>query len=69
MRSPTFQITQITLDFSDVEQTVSDQYQQELTAELIGSFWEAEDGDDLIEEITAATGWCVRSIDYRHVLA
>jgi len=69
MRNPTFQITEICLDFSDSEEPVSDQFQQQLTDDLIGSFWEAEDGDDLIEEITAGTGWCVRSIDYRQVLA
>ncbi len=26
--------------------------------------WEADDEDDLIEEITAAAGWCIKSIDY-----
>ena len=26
--------------------------------------WEAENEDDLIEEITAAAGWCIKSIDY-----
>ena len=26
--------------------------------------WEADNEDDLIEEITAAAGWCIRSIDY-----
>ena len=26
--------------------------------------WEAEDEDDLIEEITSASGWCIRKIDY-----
>ena len=26
--------------------------------------WEAEDEDDLIEEITANAGWCIKSIDY-----
>ena len=26
--------------------------------------WEADDEDDLIEEITAATSWCIKSIDY-----
>ena len=25
---------------------------------------EADDEDDLIEEITAASGWCIKSIDY-----
>ena len=26
--------------------------------------WEADDEDDLIEEITANAGWCINSIDY-----
>ena len=26
--------------------------------------WEADDEDDLIEEITAAAGYCIKSIDY-----
>ena len=26
--------------------------------------WEADDEDDLIEEITTAAGWCIKSIDY-----
>ncbi len=26
--------------------------------------WEAEDEDDLIEEVTTASGWCIKSIDY-----
>ena len=27
--------------------------------------WEATDPDDLIEEVTANAGWCIKSIDYR----
>ena len=26
--------------------------------------WDADDEDDLIEEITTASGWCIKSIDY-----
>ena len=26
--------------------------------------WDADDEDDLIEEVTAAAGWCIKSIDY-----
>ena len=33
------------------------------------SFWEADDEEDLVEEITCATGWCIKSIDYRHILS
>ena len=27
--------------------------------------WEAVDEDDLLEEITAMFGWCIKSIDYQ----
>ena len=39
----------------------------ELQIELEGltvGVWEADDEDDLIEEITTAAGWCIKSIDY-----
>ena len=38
-------------------------------ADYVGTFWEADDGDDLVEEITSAAGYCIKSIDYRHVLS
>jgi hypothetical protein len=42
--------------------------QQEIIQSTIGSVWIADDEDDLIEEITCATGWCINSIDYHIVL-
>jgi len=64
-----FQITDIEFDTSDsvYESTVEDI--QDLYDDYIGTFWEAEDGDDLVEEITAASGYCIKSIDYRAILA
>ena len=41
--------------------------QIELTKSTLG-VWEADSEDDLIEEITAASGWCIKSIDYDHQL-
>ena len=70
-----FQVTDIEFDFTlhsdiwDLEGAqLADFQQQEVYEEIIGSFWEADDADDLIEEITCASGWCIKSIDYRHVL-
>ena len=40
-----------------------DELQIELEDQTVG-VWEAEDEDDLIEEITTASGWCIKSIDY-----
>ena len=59
-----FEITDIEFDFDD-EMTVDDR--QEVFDEVVGNIWEADDEDDLTDEITTATGWCIKSIDYRHV--
>ena len=40
-----------------------DELQIELEDQTVG-VWEAEDEDDLIEEITTASGWCIKTIDY-----
>ena len=40
-----------------------DELQIELEDSTVG-VWEADDEDDLIEEITTASGWCIKSIDY-----
>ena len=67
-----FQVTSIEFDCSldDWDYTESDRIctEEKLNEEYIGTIWEADDGDDLIEEITAATGWCIKSIDYRIIL-
>ena len=65
-----FQVTQIDFDFSDAmsDDCITNQYKQSLIDETTEGIWEAVDEDDLIEEITSATGWCINSIDYRHIL-
>ena len=62
-----FQVLYIEFDF-DNEEELSAFDRDSITAECIGTVWEACDEDDLVEEITSATGWCIKSIDYRHVL-
>ena len=63
-----FQVTQIEFDFDDAQEYIPEEDKQEVYNDVIGAVWEACDEDDLIEEITCATGWCINSIDYRHVL-
>ena len=65
-----FQVTQIEFDFSDdiSDNPLTDDYKYDLIDETMSTMWEASDEDDLIEEITSASGWCIKSIDYRHVL-
>lgn len=70
-----YQITEIKFDCTVDEDTdywsLSDQIctEEKLAEEYIGTVWEAEDGDDLVDEVSTASGWCILSIDYRHVLS
>jgi hypothetical protein len=67
-----FQVTQIEFDFTDdsgEDLELSVQEELEITDETIGQIWDADDADDLVEEITCATGWCIKSIDYRIILS
>ena len=64
-----FQVTEIEFDFTDSQGTISEDEQKRFVDATVGQIWEADDGDDLVEEITAATEWCINSIKYHHVLA
>ena len=64
-----FLVTECEFDLNDdYEMSKDDRFSKnELQIELEGltvGVWEADDGDDLIEEITTASGWCIKSIDY-----
>ena len=50
-------------DLSKDDRLNLDELQIELEDQTVG-VWEADDEDDLIEEITTASGWCIKSIDY-----
>ena len=64
-----FQVTDIAFDFDySFDEPITDEYKEELLDGVFGTIWEADDEDDLVEEITCATGWCIKSIDYRHIL-
>ena len=56
-----FLVTEIEFDF-DYEQTAEDE-RIEITNDHLG-VWEADDEDDLVEEITANAGWCIKSLNY-----
>ena len=56
-----YNVTYVEFDF-DYEQTYEDE-RIEITNDHLG-VWEAEDEDDLIEEVTTASGWCIKKIDY-----
>ena len=61
-----FNVTEVEFDFDDdyaEESKLTFDEEIELRDLALG-VWEADDEDDLIEEITAASGWCIKSIDY-----
>ena len=64
----TFLVTDIEFDFTDAfDGEPSEQHKKEIYDDVLGE-WEAHDEEDLIDEISACTGWCINSIDFRHVL-
>ena len=66
-------ITDIKFDCSldDDDWTPKDQEETEesLPLSYIGSIWDASDGDDLLEELTCASGWCIKRLDYKYILS
>ena len=64
-----FQVTYIEFDFGDDLYPMTEQETEDVYDDYVGTFWEAEDGDDLVEEITSASGYCIKTIDYRTVLS
>ena len=58
-----FNVIDVEFDFTDSQGKLDEWEQYQIVKNNIG-VWEADDEDDLIEEITASTGWCIKSIDY-----
>ena len=63
-----FRVTEIDIDFEDDNFELSPTEQSEIIDDVMSATWEASDGDDLVEEITSAIGFCINSIDYCYVL-
>ena len=65
-----FQITKIEFDVDDsiYDPSVNVITSEELAENYVGEIWEANNEDDLIEEITNDSAHCINSIDYRIIL-
>jgi hypothetical protein len=65
------QVTAIAIDWQDefdwIDPIVPEE-RAKITTEIIGSIWDVDGEDDLVDEISTAYGWLIESIDYRHVL-
>ena len=58
-------------DVTDIEFDLHDVYTNALTVkdetklrDMALGIWDASDEEDMIEQITELTGWCIKSIDY-----
>ena len=63
-----FLVTDIEFDFDEIgdgnpEWQLSYDEQVEIRDQHLG-VWEADDDDDMIDEITTASGYCIRNIYY-----
>ena len=63
-----YNVTEVEFDFDEWYERNWDNkltFDEEIEVrDLALGVWEADDEDDLIEEITAASGWCIKNIDY-----
>ena len=60
-----YNVTEIKFDFDegDIDDPITLEEQVQIIHDNLG-VWEADNEDDLIEEITTASGWCIKPIDY-----
>ena len=62
-----YNVTEIEFDFDDGndDESYALTFDEEIAIrdQALG-VWEADNEDDLIEEITTAAGYCIKSIDY-----
>ena len=65
-----FNVTYIEFDLDDDYEVSKDEFldkellRDELECSALG-IWDTLDEDDLIEQITELSGWCIKSIDYK----
>ena len=61
-----YNVTEVEFDFDDdyAEESKLTFDEEIEIRDLALGVWDAEDEDDLIEEVTTACGWCIKSIDY-----
>ena len=67
-----FNVIDIEFDLDDDYEVSKDEFldKEQLRDELESSalgIWDTLDEDDLIEQITELSGWCIKSIDYKSI--
>ena len=63
-----FLVTDIDFDFTDDCGSISEEHKREIYDDILGE-WEADDEYDLTDEISACTGWCIKTLEYKFILS
>jgi len=63
----TFYVKDIEFDFVDSEGELPIEFQCGILEDVLG-LWTVDDEDSLVDEISDATGFCVKSIDYTPIM-
>ena len=56
-----FQVTEIEFDFDD---DIEEDYKGHLISETLEHIWEVDDEEELVDEISDITNWCIKSLNY-----
>ena len=61
-----YNVTEVEFDFDDdyAEESKLTFDEEIEIRDLARGVWDADEEDDLIEEVTTACGWCIKNIDY-----
>jgi hypothetical protein len=71
------QVTSIQFDLDEIDVLQNPNLSEQLQEEYVGLIYDLEDfdadddevGDELIEEITAQSGWLINSLNFRYILS
>ena len=58
-----YMVYDVEFDFTDSQGEITPEHKACINYDTVG-VWDASDEDDLIEQITELSGWCIKSIDY-----
>ena len=64
-----FQITDIEFDLTeDCDEYIdTEMLQDQLQRAYTKTSWDADDADDLLEQISNKSGWCIKTIQYEEI--
>ena len=62
-----YKITSVEFDFESDGEYPDQEYQANVIRETMEKLWEADDADELVDQISDHTGWCILNVEF-HLL-